>query len=194
MDERFVTPIQIFSSFVTESGGVLGDRSNCHELLKRKESVLVFPEGAKGITKGTKEFYNLQNFTRGFYKLALKEKTKILPVSVVGAEEFYPLVHNFKSLAKLLHIPALPITPVFPFAGVLGALPLPSPVDVHIGKPIEVNEKLINQFTDEQIDHEVDKIKSIIDQQLKDGLKNRRPFWANNITNKMSSAMEKLRE
>ena len=97
MVERFVTTIPFFSTFVSESGGVLGDRSNCDELLKRKESVLVFPEGAKGISKGTSEFYKLQNFTRGFYKLALKNNVKILPVSVVGAEEFYPLVHNLSA-------------------------------------------------------------------------------------------------
>lgn len=182
MVERFVTTIPFFSSFVSESGGVLGDRSNCLELLKRKESVLVFPEGAKGIAKGTKEFYKLQNFTRGFYKLALKQNTKILPVSVVGAEEFYPLVHNFKSIAKLLKIPAFPMTPFFPLAGVAGALPLPSPVDVHIGKPIEVNQSLTGEYTDADIDHEVEKVKQEIKNLLDHGLKNRRPFWAAKLT------------
>ena len=186
MVERFVTTIPFFSSFVSESGGVLGDRANCLELLRRKESVLVFPEGAKGIAKGTKEFYKLQNFTRGFYKLALKENTKILPVCVVGAEEFYPLVHNFKSIANLLKIPAFPMTPFFPFAGVAGALPLPSPVDVHIGKPIEINPELKKTFNDSDIDLEVENIKSTIDRLLKNGLKQRRPFWANKITDQIA--------
>ena len=188
MVERFVTTIPFFSSFVSESGGVLGDRSNCLELLKRKESVLVFPEGAKGIAKGTKDFYKLQNFTRGFYKLALKQNTKILPVSVVGAEEFYPLVHNFKSIAKILKIPAFPMTPFFPFAGIAGALPLPSPVDVHIGEPIEVNKDLITNYSDDDIDLEVEKVKNSIKSLLNEGLKKRRPFWANKITESLKES------
>ena len=188
MVERFVTTIPFFSSFVSESGGVLGDRANCLELLRRGESVLVFPEGAKGIAKGTKEFYKLQNFTRGFYKLALKENTKILPVSVVGAEEFYPLVHNFKSIANLLKVPAFPMTPFFPFAGLAGALPLPSPVDVHIGEPIEINPDLKKSFSDGDIDTEVENIKSTIDKLLQEGLKKRRPFWANKITEQISKS------
>ena len=188
MVERFVTTIPFFSTFVSESGGVLGDRSNCDELLKRKESVLVFPEGAKGISKGTSEFYKLQNFTRGFYKLALKNNVKILPVSVVGAEEFYPLVHNLRPVAKALNIPALPITPFFPFAGILGVLPLPSPVDVHIGKPIDVNTNLKSNYSDEDIDSEVEQIKSTVAELLNQGLKTRRPFWANKITESFSNS------
>ena len=43
MVERFVTTIPFFSRFVSQNGGVLGDRSNCSDLLKIGESVLVFP-------------------------------------------------------------------------------------------------------------------------------------------------------
>ena len=188
MVERFVTTIPFFSSFVSQNGGVLGDRSNCSELLKRGESVLVFPEGARGIAKNTGQFYQLQHFTRGFYRLAIKNKVPILPVSVVGAEEFYPLVHNFKSIAKVFKVPAFPLTPLFPFVGFLGAIPLPSPVDVHIGEPIEPPEHLNELSSDEEIDEQVDLIKLKIDDLLKQGLKTRRPFWGQKIANKFSKS------
>ena len=102
MMERFVTTIPFFSSFVTQNGGVLGDRTNCNELLKRGESVLVFPEGVRGISKNTNNFYHIQKFTKGFYRLAQKNGVDILPVGVVGAEEFYPLTYHPKILAKLI--------------------------------------------------------------------------------------------
>ena len=98
MMERFVTTIPFFSAFVTQNGGVLGDRSNCNELLSRGESVLVFPEGVRGIAKNTSKYYQTQKFTKGFYRLALKNGVDILPIGVVGAEEFYPLTYHPRCL------------------------------------------------------------------------------------------------
>ena len=86
-------------------------------------------------------------------------------------------------VAKALNIPALPITPFFPFAGILGVLPLPSPVDVHIGKPIDVNANLSSNYSDEDIDSEVEQIKSTVEELLSQGLKTRRPFWPIKLLN-----------
>jgi hypothetical protein len=44
----------------------------------------------------------------------------------VGAEEIYPLVGNAKPIAQLLGLPYFPITPLFPWLGPIGAVPLPS--------------------------------------------------------------------
>ncbi len=183
MMERFVTTIPFFSSFVTQNGGVLGDRTNCNELLKRGESVLVFPEGVRGIAKNTNKFYQVQDFTKGFYRLALKNNIEILPVAVIGAEEFYPMTYHPKSIAKALGFPALPITPGL-IGGPLGLLPLPSPVDVRIGKPIKVNEKIISSGSDEGIVDEVKGIQECVKQLVSEGLKDRRPFWAQKIVDK----------
>ncbi|MEZ5159400.1 MAG: hypothetical protein R2709_00735 [Marmoricola sp.] len=48
---------------------------------------------------------------------AIKAGVPIIPVSVVGAEEIYPIVGNVPSLARLLGVPYLPITPTFPLLG-----------------------------------------------------------------------------
>lgn len=186
MMERFVTTIPFFSSFVTQNGGVLGDRTNCNELLSRGESVLVFPEGVRGISKNTNNFYQIQDFTKGFYRLALKNNVEILPIGVVGAEEFYPLTYHPKTIAKILNLPALPLSPSL-LAGPLGLLPLPSPVDIHIGKPIKVNLSLNNSHNDEDILREVKIIQDEVDKLVQEGLTRRRPFWAQKLIEKLKS-------
>jgi hypothetical protein len=61
----------------------------------------------------------------------------IVPCSVVGAEEIYPVIGNMKSLARLLGLPYLPVTPTFPWLGLLGLVPLPSKWIIEFGAPIE---------------------------------------------------------
>ncbi len=63
----------------------------------------------------------------------------IIPVSVVGAEEIYPLVGNVPALARMLGIPYVPITPFFPWLGPLGLVPLPSKWLIEFGEPIRTD-------------------------------------------------------
>jgi 1-acyl-sn-glycerol-3-phosphate acyltransferase len=60
----------------------------------------------------------------------------IVPCSIVGAEEIYPMIGNAKALARLLGLPYFPITPTFPLLGPLGAVPLPSKWLIEFGEPI----------------------------------------------------------
>lgn len=171
MVERFFTGLPFIGPWAAEGGAVLGDRKNCINLLKRKQSVLVFPEGVGGITKSPKDFYQIQSFTHGFYRMALATNTPILPVTVIGAEEFYPFVYHARSLAKTLGLPALPLSP--------NLFPLPSPVDIRIGRPILPNENLYYDSPDKDIAEEVYKIEKVIKDMLAEGLEKRRDFWAN---------------
>ena len=68
---------------------------------------------------------------------AIRTGVPIVPVSVVGAEEIYPLVGNIPSLARLLGVPYIPITPLFPLLGPLGLVPLPSKWIMEFGEPVE---------------------------------------------------------
>ena len=84
-----------------------------------------------------RERYKLQRFGRGgFVEVALRTHTPIIPVSIVGAEEIFPILYNLKPLARLLGFPYFPITPTFPLLGPLGALPLPSKWIIAFGEPI----------------------------------------------------------
>ena len=74
------------------------------------------------------------------YGAALRTGVPIVPLSVVGAEEIYPLVGNVPSLARLLGVPYIPITPFFPALGPLGLVPLPSKWILEFGEPIRTDE------------------------------------------------------
>ncbi len=164
--ERFLTSLPFLGRWSSEGGAVLGDRTNCLNLLKRGESVLIFPEGVKGIAKNTKDHYKLQRFTRGFLRMAIASGSEILPIAVVGAEEFFPYVIHLKKLAHFFKIPAFPLS--------ANLFPLPSPVDIYIGEPYSLPSGLSPEALDEDLDFYLNEIEQKIQQLTQNGLKNRR--------------------
>jgi 1-acyl-sn-glycerol-3-phosphate acyltransferase len=171
MVERFFTALPFVGTWGAEGGSVLGDRQNCLKLLNKGESVLAFPEGVRGVAKSTSEYYKLQRFTRGFYRMALTAQVDILPVAVVGAEEVFPWVYQAKGVAKKMGLPALPLSPLY--------FPLPSPIDIYIGKPIKFESDLSPESSDSQIDIHVDAVEREIQRMVNEGLEKRRNFFAN---------------
>ncbi len=134
-DLVFQTPV--ISELARKTGTTLACSADAERLLRRGELVGVWPEGFKGIGKPFAERYKLQRFGRGgFVAAALREQVPIIPCSIVGAEEIYPIVGNMKTLARLLGLPYIPITPTFPLLGLLGAIPLPSKWLIEFGEPI----------------------------------------------------------
>jgi 1-acyl-sn-glycerol-3-phosphate acyltransferase len=120
-----------------KAGVTLASAEDAERLLSRGELVGVWPEGFKGIGKPFSERYKLQRFGRGgFVSAALRSGVPIIPCSVVGAEEIYPLVGNLSSLARLLGLPYVPVTPLFPWLGPLGLVPLPSKWLIEFGEPV----------------------------------------------------------
>lgn len=164
--ERFLTSLPFLGRWSSEGGAVLGDRNNCLNLLKRGESVLVFPEGVSGIAKNTKDHYKLQRFTRGFLRMAIAADAEILPIAVVGAEEFFPYVFHLKKMAKLLKIPAFPLS--------LNLFPLPSPIDIYIGEPYSLPKTLSPDALDEELEPHIAAIEQKIQELTVHGLKNKR--------------------
>jgi 1-acyl-sn-glycerol-3-phosphate acyltransferase len=55
--------------------------------LKKNNLIVVFPEGEHGNFKPSTERYQLQEFKRGFVRLALLRQCPIIPTLVIGAEE-----------------------------------------------------------------------------------------------------------
>lgn len=118
-------------------GQVPGIPENATRLLEHDEVVCTFPEGLKGVGKPFCDRYQLARFGRGgFAQIALRTGAPIVPVAVVGAEEIYPLVSDGKGIARLLGWPYFPITPFFPWLGVLGTIPLPSRWSITFCPPI----------------------------------------------------------
>ena len=130
MVEKWVPSLPFISSFMARVGQVVGTPENCRRLLAADETILVFPEGVRGISKLYRNRYQLQEFGQGFMRLALETDTPIVPVAVVGAEEQAPALTDVKPLAKLLGFPAFPITPtLLPF-------PLPAKYHIRFGEPM----------------------------------------------------------
>ncbi|MDQ1687993.1 MAG: hypothetical protein QOK42_968 [Frankiaceae bacterium] len=124
-----------------KSGATLACAPDAERLLSGGELVGVWPEGFKGIGKPFSERYKLQRFGRGgFVSAALRMGAPIIPCSIVGAEEIYPIIGNAKTLARILGVPYIPITPFFPLLGPLGAIPLPSKWIIEFGEPIDTSE------------------------------------------------------
>ena len=165
MVERWVPTLPYVSVFMSRCGQVVGTPENCRQLLRDEEAILVFPEGAGGISKEWKKRYQLQQFGYGFMRLALETNTPIIPVAVVGAEEQSMNLRNWESLAKLLNTPAVPITPT--------VVPLPLPTKYHIlyGDPLYFDG---DANADEgRIGRRVKRVKSAIEALMERGLDER---------------------
>ena len=132
-----VFQLPFVGALARKSGQTLACNPDAERLLRAGELVGVWPEGFKGVGKPFKDRYKLQRFGRGgFVSAALRTGVPIIPCSIVGAEEIYPLVGNLKPLARLLGAPYFPVTPFFPWLGPLGMVPLPSKWYIEFGEPI----------------------------------------------------------
>ena len=129
--------LPFISGLARKSGATLACTEDAERMLSRGELVGVWPEGYKGVGKPFSERYRLQRFGRGgFVSAAIRAGAPIVPCSIVGAEEIYPLIGNVPSLARLLGVPYVPITPFFPWLGPLGLVPLPSKWLIEFGEPV----------------------------------------------------------
>ena len=121
-----------------KSGSTLAANPDAERLLASGELAGVWPEGFKGVGKPFSERYKLQRFGRGgFVSAALRTGAPIVPCSIVGAEEIYPILGNLKTLARLTGVPYVPVTPTFPLLGPLGLIPLPSKWIIEFGAPVD---------------------------------------------------------
>jgi 1-acyl-sn-glycerol-3-phosphate acyltransferase len=135
-----VFTLPLVSKLARQAGTTLACAEDAEAMLRQGELVGVWPEGFKGVGKPYSERYKLQRFGRGgFVAAAMRTGVPIVPCSIVGAEEIYPLVGNIPSLARLLGVPYIPITPFFPLLGPLGLIPLPSKWLIEFGEPIRTD-------------------------------------------------------
>jgi 1-acyl-sn-glycerol-3-phosphate acyltransferase len=158
----FVAPL------ARKAGHTLACNADAERLLSSGELVGVYPEGFKGIGKPFSERYKLQRFGRGgFVSAALRTGAPIIPCSIVGAEEIYPLIGNIGVLARLFGVPYIPITPTFPALGPLGLLPLPSKWIIEFGEPIPTDRFGANAADDPMLVFNLtDQVRETIQQTL----------------------------
>jgi 1-acyl-sn-glycerol-3-phosphate acyltransferase len=138
-DLIFKTPYS--SDLARKTGTTLACQEDAERLLASNQLVAVFPEGFKGLGKPYADRYKLQRFGRGgFVAAAIRAQVPIIPTAIVGSEEIYPLIARAPALARALGVPYFPITPLFPWFGPLGMIPLPSKWIIQFGEAITTDE------------------------------------------------------
>jgi 1-acyl-sn-glycerol-3-phosphate acyltransferase len=168
--EKWVPTLPFVSSFYARLGQVVGTPENCRRLLAADEAILVFPEGVRGLNKPWRERYRLQDFGLGFMRLALEADAPIVPVGIVGAEEQAPALFDLKRLARLLSMPALPVTPT------IIPLPLPTRYHLHFGAPLRFTGSPDDE--DAVLEEKVARVKGAVQKLLDDGVRQREHvFW-----------------
>jgi 1-acyl-sn-glycerol-3-phosphate acyltransferase len=164
------------SWFLRRTGQAVGHPDDTRRLLERDELVLVFPEGTRGTGKGFKDRYRLRRFGRGgFVATAIRAQAPIIPISVVGSEEIYPMIADLRPVARLLGLPYFPITPFWPLLGPLGMIPLPSKWRIQFHAPIEVAHLAPEAAEDQHLVMAMaDNVRDVIQRGIYDNLKLRR--------------------
>lgn len=108
-------------------GFIEANMQNGLEALRKNHLVILFPEGEYGNFKPSSKAYELQEFKRGFVRMALKTQSPVIPTLVIGAEETHVNLSRLK-LTKWLRGIVLPLP--------LNIIPLPSKWKILFMEPI----------------------------------------------------------
>lgn len=110
-------------------GFIEANYENGVSYLKKKQMIVLFPEGEHGNFKPTSKRYQLQEFKRGFIRMALATGSNIVPTIVLGAEETHINLKQLK-FSKFLRGLVLPLP--------LNIIPLPARWKIIFEKPIHL--------------------------------------------------------
>jgi 1-acyl-sn-glycerol-3-phosphate acyltransferase len=135
--DKFVDALPFVGPLYNRLGGVSASFANAELLLRRGELVGLFPEGVPALEKRWTERYRLRPFKSGTARLSVRTGSPIVPVAIVGAEEAYPVVARLYRAGRVVGLPWIPLTPLFPLCGLAGALPLPTKWHMRFCAPIE---------------------------------------------------------
>jgi len=125
--------------------------------LNKKRLLVLFPEGEFGNFKPSSEAYQLQEFKRGFVRMAIKTESPIIPTMIIGAEETHINISQFK-LTKLLRGVVLPLP--------LNIIPLPSKWKIKFLKPLYLPYKP-SAIDNSELMHEIaEDIRDTIQEQI----------------------------
>lgn len=125
--------------------------------LKKNNLVVIFPEGEHGNFKPSTEMYQLQEFRRGFIRMALSTGSPVIPTLIVGAEETNINLTTLK-FTKFLRGTVLPLP--------LNIIPLPVKWKIKFLPPIYLPYKA-SALDDAEL---VREIAADIQEQMQDSL------------------------
>lgn len=113
--------------------------------LKKNNLVVLFPEGEHGNFKPSSRMYQLQDFKRGFVRMAIETQSPIIPTLILGAEETHINLSQFK-FTKFLRGLVIPLP--------LNVIPLPAKWKIKFLEPIHLPFKA-DRVDDADLVHEI---------------------------------------
>lgn len=135
------------------------------KFLRRGELVMIFPEGAAGNFKPTASRYHLQEFKRGYVRMAMATKAPIIPVAIIGAEETNINLSTI-SLAKYFRGTIIPLP--------LNVIPLPAKWKIIFMPPILMDDYSKKNTADRELVHSINEgIRRSIQNKIKQELAKR---------------------
>jgi 1-acyl-sn-glycerol-3-phosphate acyltransferase len=129
----------------TKMGFTEATYENGVNALKKGNAIVLFPEGEQGNFKPTSERYQLQEFKRGFVRMAIESQCPIVPAVVLGAEETHINLTQLK-FTKFLKGTVIPLP--------LNILPLPAKWRIRFLEPIHLPYKP-SAIEDSELMHEI---------------------------------------
>lgn len=141
---------------------------NALDQLKKGHMIILFPEGEYGNFKPSTKRYRLQEFKRGFVRMALQTQCPIIPTAVIGAEETHINLTQLK-FSKYLRGFILPLP--------LNVLPLPAKWKIRFLEPIILPYKP-SAANDNELVHELaEMIQEDLQHALTEEIKNRESVY-----------------
>jgi len=161
MVEKFAQRWPFVSTWFSRVGQFTGLPEHAVSLLEDDRILMVFPEGARGTGKLYRDRYALVGFGTGFMRLALQTGSPIVPFAFVGGEEALPTKFHFKTIAKRMGLPYIPV-PAY-----LVPFPMPIACDIYYGEPLVFEGT--GAEADRVIEGYVDRVKARIVELIDEG-------------------------
>ncbi len=132
--------------------------------LRKNNLVILFPEGEQGNFKPTAKRYRLQEFKRGFVRMALEQQCPIIPVLIIGAEEAHINLAQL-GLPKFLGGATIPLP--------LNIIPLPTKWTIKFLPPIHLPHNPEARDDRELVFEITEEIRETMQRALSESVKNR---------------------
>jgi 1-acyl-sn-glycerol-3-phosphate acyltransferase len=165
---------------LVRTGMVLGGPAAFEEVLERDEIVTIFADGGQGNRRAyyldsdrykVKPDKGFAPGRGGYVKVAVRTRSPIVPVAIVGTEEIHYCLGDVPQLAQYLDVPFVPL--------VGSLLPLPARVYIRFGAPIHLG--LPRAAADDQalVDRANERVRDTLQQLIDDTLAHRRGiYWS----------------
>jgi len=165
--------VEFVQDFLRRQGAVVGRPDVVEQLLRRENYVLVFPGGARDMERPylTQRYRVLPHRGYapghgGYIKIALRTRSPIVPLAVVGAEEAHVMLANLPPVARAV---GAPLFPLFLFL-----LPLPVKLYIRFGPPIVLPGGAADAKDQQKVDRLNTMVRRRVQQLIDDTVRRRR--------------------